>query len=279
MGKGSNVIFDPLHNRCCDFDKALADQHLVYKSHVKRFWKHATYDEKNKVIQSVVKQHNEKKKINVTKALVREVLDFPDEAGTPTRFPERMVKGCMLRMGYAGALNNTNYLKSKFQKPYKFIIHSVLLALSHCKGGYDAMYDYQMNMVTALVLNKKYNFSHIIFYYMIENISTKSRTCVYPRFVHILIDHAYPDIERDAKDDLLVLSHMSNDSLKQLARYHLNHPEPTKVTEFFGFIMDAIYVDPDSVNHQNWRNEEEMKEVACADELKALEYFKATRND
>ncbi|MFS7896254.1 hypothetical protein Hanom_Chr00s004325g01721571 [Helianthus anomalus] len=252
MGKGSNVIFDPLHNRCCDFDvdknselskfssilefmkrlpiqKALADQHLVYKSHVKRFWKHAKYDENNKVIQSVVKQHNEKKKINVTKALVREVLDFPDEAGTPTRFPERMVKGCMLRMGYAGALNNTNYLKSKFQKPYKFIIHSVLLALSHCKGGYDEMYDYQMNMVTALVLNKKYNFSHIIFYYMIENISTKSRTCVYPRFVHILIDHAYPDIERDAKDDLLVLSHMSNDSLKQLARYHLNHPEPTKL--------------------------------------------------
>ncbi|KAF5790704.1 hypothetical protein HanRHA438_Chr09g0397991 [Helianthus annuus] len=55
---GSSVIFDPLHNSCCDFDvqknselakfssilefmsrlpiqKALTDQHLVYKSHVK----------------------------------------------------------------------------------------------------------------------------------------------------------------------------------------------------------------------------------------------------
>ncbi|MFS7953407.1 hypothetical protein Hanom_Chr07g00618241 [Helianthus anomalus] len=74
----SNVLLDPLHNNCCDFDeekntklsdfssilefmrrvpiqKALTDQHLVYKSHVKRFWKHATYDEKNKVINSVVK--------------------------------------------------------------------------------------------------------------------------------------------------------------------------------------------------------------------------------
>ncbi|MFS7896548.1 hypothetical protein Hanom_Chr05g00405551 [Helianthus anomalus] len=69
----SKVIFDPLHNSCCDFDeekntklsefssilefmrrvpiqKALTDQHLVYKSHVKRFWKHATYDKENKVI-------------------------------------------------------------------------------------------------------------------------------------------------------------------------------------------------------------------------------------
>ncbi|MFS7962587.1 hypothetical protein Hanom_Chr08g00728421 [Helianthus anomalus] len=95
----------------------------------------------------------------------------------------------------------------------------------------------------------------------------------------MLIDHAYSDIERDINNDLLVLSHMSNDSLKHLARYHLNHPEPTKVAEFFGFIKDANYVDPDPVNHQNWRNEEEMKEAAYADELKALEDFKVTRND
>ncbi|XP_021985880.1 bromodomain-containing protein 4-like [Helianthus annuus] len=71
---------------------------------------------------------------------------------------------------------------------------------------------------------------------------------------------------------------MSNDSLKQLARYHPNHPEPKKVAEFFGF-KDANYVDPDQVNHQNWRNEEEMKEAAYADELEALEGFKGTRND
>ncbi|MFS7912395.1 hypothetical protein Hanom_Chr02g00129481 [Helianthus anomalus] len=231
--------------------KALTDQHLVYRSHVKRFWKHATYDKANKVINSVVKQYEEKKPIVVTEALVREVLDFPDVADTPTRFPERMVKGCMLRMGYDGALNNANYLKSKFQKPYKFIVHSVLMALSHCKGGYDTMRDYQMNMVTTLVLNKKYNFSHIVFHYMAENITTKSRTWIYPRFVQMLIDHAYHDIERDVKHDLLVLSHMSNDSLKQLARYHPNHPKPKKVAAFFGFIKDKNYVDPDPVNHQN----------------------------
>ncbi|XP_022032569.1 bromodomain-containing protein 4-like [Helianthus annuus] len=95
----------------------------------------------------------------------------------------------------------------------------------------------------------------------------------------MLIDHAYSDIERDVNNDLLVLSHMSNDSLKQLARYHPNHPEPKKIAEFFGFIKDVNYVDPDLVNHQNWRNEEEMKEAAYADELKALEEFKSTRND
>ncbi|MFS8035279.1 hypothetical protein Hanom_Chr17g01591221 [Helianthus anomalus] len=187
----------------------------------------------NKVINSVVKHNNDKKKIVVTEALIREVLNFPDDEKSLTKFPERMVKGCMLRMGYDGALNVGNYLKSKFQKPYKFIVHSVLISLSHCKGGFDAMRDYQMNMVTALVLKKKYNFSHIVFHYMTENITTKSKTWMYPRFVQMFIDHAYPKIERDLKKDLLVLSHMNNDSLKELARYHLNHLEPKKVAEFF----------------------------------------------
>ncbi|MFS7899745.1 hypothetical protein Hanom_Chr00s075964g01791251 [Helianthus anomalus] len=243
--QGSNVIFDPLHNSCCDLD-----------SHIKRFWKHSKYDEANKAIHSFVKVHNEKKEILITEALVREVVNFPDEADSPTRFPERMVKGCMLRMGYEGALNVGNYLKSKFQNPYKFVVHCVLMSLSHTKGGYDAMRDYQMNMVAALVLNKKYNFSHIVFHYMDENITTKSRTWSYPRFVEMLIDHAYPEIECDLKSDSLVQSHMSNDSLKQLARYHPNHPEPKTGAEFFGYIKDVNYVYPDPVNHQNWRNEE-----------------------
>ncbi|XP_021991234.1 proteoglycan 4-like [Helianthus annuus] len=95
----------------------------------------------------------------------------------------------------------------------------------------------------------------------------------------MLIDHAYPEIERDLKNDLLVQSHMSNDSLKQLARYHPNHPEPKTGAEFFGYIKDVNYVDPDPVDHQNWRNEEEMKEAAYVDELKTLEEFKPTRND
>ncbi|KAF5818243.1 hypothetical protein HanXRQr2_Chr02g0062771 [Helianthus annuus] len=240
MGKGSSVIFDPVHNSCCDLDvkkntelakfnsilefmgripiqKALTDQRPVYRSHIERFWKNASYDDENKEISSIVEVHGENKKLIVTEALIHEVVNFPDEADSPTRFPERIVKGCMLRMGYTGALNVGNYLKSKLQKPYKFIIHCILRSLSHTKGSYDTMRDYQMNMVTALVLNKKYNFPHIVFHYMAENITTKSKTWMYPRFVQMLIDHAYPEIDRNLKSDLLVQSHMSNESLKQLA--------------------------------------------------------------
>ncbi|KAJ0588571.1 hypothetical protein HanIR_Chr04g0176151 [Helianthus annuus] len=273
--RGSSVVFDPLHNSCCDLNiqknpelakfsgilefmgripiqKALTDQRPLYKSHIERFSKNASYDDKNKVISSIVEVHGKEEKILVTEALVHEVVNFPDEAESPTRFPERTVKGCMLRMGYQGALNAGNYLKSKFQKPYKFLIHCVLMSLSHTKGSYDTMRDYQMNMVTAWM---------------------------YPRFVQMLIDHAYPEIDRNIKNDLLIQSHMSNDSLKLLVRYHPNHTEPKVGAEFFGFIKDANYADPDPVDHQNWRNEAEMKEAAYAEELKILEDFKNTKNE
>ncbi|XP_035845794.1 uncharacterized protein LOC118492111 [Helianthus annuus] len=111
---GSSVIFDPLHNSCCDLDvkkntqlakfssilefmgripiqKALTDQRPLYKSHIKRFWKHSKYDEENKAIHPIVKVHNEKKEIVVTEALIREVVNFPDDAESPTKFPERRV--------------------------------------------------------------------------------------------------------------------------------------------------------------------------------------------
>ncbi|KAF5796787.1 hypothetical protein HanXRQr2_Chr08g0355921 [Helianthus annuus] len=181
----SNVLFDPLHNTCCVYDKelskmdgfkdilefmerlpiqkALADQRLVFRSHIKYFWEKATYDKANKTINSLVKVNGKDEPIIITEQLVREVINFLDDENSPTKFPERMVKGCMLRMGYNGDLYKANYLKANFPRLYKFLIHFVLLALSHRKGGYDVMRDYQMNMVTALVLNNKYNFTKIVF--------------------------------------------------------------------------------------------------------------------
>ncbi|KAJ0618980.1 hypothetical protein HanHA89_Chr02g0066181 [Helianthus annuus] len=297
----TNVLFDPVHNSCVDLDvekcpllsefssilsymdripvkKAMTEQRPIYRSHIERFWKSALYDEDNKVISAEVEVNGETKTILVTEELVREVMSFPDEADYPTRFPERMVKGCMLRLGYRSTLNTGNYLKSMFQKSFKFLIHCILISLSHTKGSYDQMRDYQMNMLTALVLNKKFNFSHIVFYYMVENITSKARVWRYPRFVQMMIDRAYPDINRHIQNDLLVLAHMSNISLKNLVQYHPHHPEPELVVKNFGLLLDANYADPDPVNHQEWRNEAEKKEAMYIVELKIIQGFKPTKN-
>ncbi|KAM0043524.1 hypothetical protein Hdeb2414_s0010g00342291 [Helianthus debilis subsp. tardiflorus] len=126
--QASNVEFDPLHNICCVYDeklpkmaafkgilefmkrlptqKALTNQHLVFRSHIKRFWENAQYDEESKTITLIVSLDGKDKPIIITEQLVREVLDFPDDVNSPTKFLERMVKGCMLRMGYTGPLNS-----------------------------------------------------------------------------------------------------------------------------------------------------------------------------
>ncbi|KAM0070555.1 hypothetical protein Hdeb2414_s0001g00014511 [Helianthus debilis subsp. tardiflorus] len=114
---------------------------------------------------------------------------------------------------------------------------------------------------------------------MKENILSKSKTWIYPRFVQMILDHAYPNLEKDENNDLLVLYHMDNETLKVLARYHKNHPESSTKTEFFGFIKDKNYVDPDPVDHLKWRNEEEKKEASYVEELKILANFKETRNE
>ncbi|MFS7994367.1 hypothetical protein Hanom_Chr12g01105101 [Helianthus anomalus] len=126
----SNVLFDPLHNICCVYDKeipkmaeftgvlefmerlpiqkVLTNQHLVFRSHIEHFWEKATYDEESKTINLIVSLNGQDKPIIITEQLVREVIYFPDDENSPTNFPERMVKGCMLRMGYRGPLNKAN---------------------------------------------------------------------------------------------------------------------------------------------------------------------------
>ncbi|MFS7947785.1 hypothetical protein Hanom_Chr06g00552311 [Helianthus anomalus] len=136
----TKVLFNPIHNACCNLDEEqnpLLSQFSSILEFMKRIRipKALTDRRLVKTINSVVKCNDEKKPIVISEAVVREVFNFPDEEDSPTKLPEKMVKGCMLRMGYAGDLNSARYLKSKITKPYEFLIHSVLMAMSHQKGG------------------------------------------------------------------------------------------------------------------------------------------------
>ncbi|KAJ0804910.1 hypothetical protein HanPI659440_Chr02g0043491 [Helianthus annuus] len=56
--------------------KALTNQHSVFRSHIAYFWKNAQYDEANDVITSIVSLNGEDKEIIITEQLIREVLEF-----------------------------------------------------------------------------------------------------------------------------------------------------------------------------------------------------------
>ncbi|MFS7996982.1 hypothetical protein Hanom_Chr12g01136331 [Helianthus anomalus] len=74
-------------------------------------------------------------------------------------------------MGFTGLVNESHYNKQNLSQPYKFLVHSVIHAMCHRKGGYDVVVDYIMCMVTALFLNHPYNFSQVIFEHMKANVT------------------------------------------------------------------------------------------------------------
>ncbi|KAJ0615214.1 hypothetical protein HanIR_Chr02g0071451 [Helianthus annuus] len=113
---------------------------------------------------------------------------------------------------------------------------------------------------------------------MKDNITSGSKSWVYPRFVQMMLDHAYPNLVKDEQNDLMVLHPMDNETLIRLSKYTKNWPE-LKKTEFFRFIKSDKYKDPDLVNHLKWRNDVEMKEKRAIDELTKLEEFCEMRND
>ncbi|KAJ0430092.1 hypothetical protein HanHA300_Chr17g0664991 [Helianthus annuus] len=100
---------------------------------------------------------------------LRRVLELGNDDDDPIIIPEHLCKGLWCRMGFTGHLNG-KYLKTMFSKPYKFMIHYVVHALSHRKGAYDETSDYIMNIVTCLVLNRPYNVSQVIFDHLVDNI-------------------------------------------------------------------------------------------------------------
>ncbi|MFS7978459.1 hypothetical protein Hanom_Chr10g00915731 [Helianthus anomalus] len=141
--------------------KALTDQHKAYRSHVERFFSAARFDEKDNAIHSYTHVENEDIEVIITKAYIRRVLEFNDKEDYHVGYPERLANRCFFRMGYTGFVNDPNCNKANSTMPYKFLVHSVIHAMGHRKGGYDVAVDYIVCMKTILVLNLSYNFSNI----------------------------------------------------------------------------------------------------------------------
>ncbi|KAM0009318.1 hypothetical protein Hdeb2414_s0009g00307511 [Helianthus debilis subsp. tardiflorus] len=146
--------------------KALTEKHKIYESQVRMFWKSVRYEDSEKTIYTAVQKKDENGQdidveVKFTVADVRRVLDLKDSDDDPTIIPERLSKGLWFRMGYTGHVND-KYLKSRFYRPYKFMVHCVVHALSHRKGAYDETSDYIMNIIICLVLNRPYNISKVV---------------------------------------------------------------------------------------------------------------------
>ncbi|KAM0037095.1 hypothetical protein Hdeb2414_s0014g00434261 [Helianthus debilis subsp. tardiflorus] len=245
--------FHKIHNICCILEanfpniepfkdvvpflresrifNALTERHKCYESHVRCFWNAARYEE-----------------FNVGD--VRRVLDLHDKDEDPSISSERMCKGYWLCMGFTGYINEKGYIKSKFCRPYKFLIHCVIHALSHRKGAYDEVSDYIMNIIASLVLNRPYNSSQVIFNLMLDNIKGE-KYVMYPRFVQMLLDDQVPNLPKDPSNEV-PLKHIDSETLKRLNTYRGVNPEDEqRYRKKLGKIKRSDFVAPEG---DNWRH-------------------------
>ncbi|KAM0001777.1 hypothetical protein Hdeb2414_s0360g00876271 [Helianthus debilis subsp. tardiflorus] len=185
--------------------KAMSDKTVIYEPHVRAFWNTARYEDSDKMIHAVLKKKDQAgKDVDVEFKFdvgdVRRVLDLQDSDNDPTIMSERLVKGLWCRMGFSEHINGKMYKRS-FSKANMYLMHCMIHSMGHRKGTYDEVADYIMNMVTSLVLNRRYNISQVIFEYMKENCQAGAdKYIMYPRFIMMLLNGKIKDLPKDCKD-------------------------------------------------------------------------------
>ncbi|KAJ0681033.1 hypothetical protein HanPI659440_Chr16g0631191 [Helianthus annuus] len=259
-------------------NKALTDRTIVYDSHVRMFWKSARYDESTKMIHSAVQKKDENDKdvdieVKFDVGDLRRVLDFGDNDNDPTIVPERLCKGQWFRMGFTGHVNG-KYLKSMFSRPYKFLIHCIVHALSHRKGAYDEPSDYIMNIISCLALNRPYNISQVLFDHMVDNIRGE-KYIMYHRFIQMMINDQVTDLPKDPAD-VMNLRNMKSDTLSRLSKYKLKKDETEpRAKHMICKIANPRYVAPenDAWRHDNSNSEDETDRLNGMHEKKLRYWF------
>ncbi|MFS7996363.1 putative transcription factor bZIP family [Helianthus anomalus] len=242
--------------------KALTEKHKCYESHVRMFWKSVRYDEKEKTIYSAVQKKDENGQdidveVKFTVADVRKVLDLKYSDDDLIIILERLSKGLWYRMGYTRHVNE-KYLKSRLCRPYKFMVHCVVQALSHRKGAYEETSNYIMNIITCLVLNRPYNISQVLFNHMIGNIKGEIYI-MYLRFIHMLLDGQVLNLPKDPAGELK-LQHMNSETLNRLNKYKgLMEDQEPRIKGMICKIKYTDYVAPenDAWRHENCNSEDE----------------------
>ncbi|KAJ0752181.1 hypothetical protein HanPI659440_Chr09g0321401 [Helianthus annuus] len=231
--------------------KAMSDRIVVYESHVRSFWNTARFDEVYKMIHVVLRKKDKNGKdidvgVEVGVADVRSVLDLQDTDDDPTIMSEHLVKGLWCRMGFTVHINGKMYKRS-FSKAYRFLMHCLVHSLSHRKGAYDEVSDYIMNIITSLVLNRKYNISQVIFEYMKQNCQAEGdKYIMYPRFIMMILNDKIKDLPKDS-EDVLELSVVNKATIGRITK-----DKDAKTKQMICRIKNKEYV---ASENEKWRHD------------------------
>ncbi|GKF62954.1 hypothetical protein Tco_0183008, partial [Tanacetum coccineum] len=148
---------------------ALTKKPKVCVSFIKQFWKSAeaaTDDNGEGKINATIDGHS----LSIIEGSLWRHLKLADQDGV-TSIPTIEIFEQLALMGYHTDSDKLTFQKGVFSPQWRFLIHNILHCLSPKKTAWEQFSSNIAAAVICLATNRKFNFSRMIFEYMVSNIS------------------------------------------------------------------------------------------------------------
>nr|GEU97751.1 hypothetical protein [Tanacetum cinerariifolium] len=174
--EGFDQIIDFMNGSYIQY--ALTVNPYIYVSCIKQFWNTVTVKQSADVtrLQALV----DKKKVLISKAVIREVLRLDDVEGVDCLPNEEIFTG-LAHMGYEKPSTKLTFYKAFFSSQWKFLIHTILQSLSAKRTSWNEFNSAMASAVIYLSTGRKFNFSKYIFDSLVRNVDSSSKFYMYPR--------------------------------------------------------------------------------------------------
>nr|GEY66125.1 ribonuclease H-like domain, reverse transcriptase, RNA-dependent DNA polymerase [Tanacetum cinerariifolium] len=136
-----------------------------------------------------------KKRIVITKEVVREILQFNDAEGVICLPNEEIFAG-LARMGYEKPSTNLTFYKAFFSTQWKFFIHTILHSLNAKRTSWNEFSSAMASGLICLSSCQMFNFSKYIFESLVHNVDSSSKFYMYPRFIQLIIQTNIADLSK-----------------------------------------------------------------------------------
>nr|GEX56482.1 hypothetical protein [Tanacetum cinerariifolium] len=143
-----------------------------YISCIKQFWNSVSVKRSGDItrLQALVN----KKKIVISEAVIREILQLNDAEGVVCLPNEEILAG-LAQMGYEKPSTKLTFYKAFFSSQWKFLIHTILQSLSAKRTSWNEFSIAIASVVICLSKGQKFNFSKYIFDSLVRNVDSSSK--------------------------------------------------------------------------------------------------------
>nr|GEV34637.1 hypothetical protein [Tanacetum cinerariifolium] len=187
--EGFEQIIDFLGGSYIDYAFTVSPH--IYILCIKQFWNTALVKRSGDVTR--LQALADKKKIVISEAVIREILQLNDAEGVVCLPNEEIFVG-LAQMGSEKPSTKLTFYKAFFSSQRKFMIHTILQSLSAKRTSWNEFSTTMASAVICLSKGQKFNFSKYIFDSLVRNVDSSSKFYMYPRFIQLIIQNQVGDL-------------------------------------------------------------------------------------